>query len=320
MGARGPEEIHCLGALDIIKESVAALRAISSLFFWVAALLATPFSIVVLSQAWITSPVVENWAARIEASALATRGGVWFLPSYRAACFKLVDNLVSHAFQLPFYITLAIPARATISWAVALLYSSRKFHLHSFLRAAALKVCLRAIATYLWICAVMLACTTLILSLLVVVTTFFQALGLSVDILFLIVATICLAFSLLFAHLVIISNLSITISMLEDIQGRAALMKAILILRGRTQVGLLLFIIATAATASIDSLFQYRVVGVPGYKYAIDLSSKLWEMPLLVGMYSFLYLFNSIPSAIFYFTCKSSCCESFDRFFLPENQ
>jgi hypothetical protein len=43
-----------------------------------------------------------------------------------------------------------------------------------------------------------------------------------------------------------------------------------------------------------------------------DGSSRLWEGPLLVLMYLFVTLIDSMMSAVFYFTCRSSNLDFLD--------
>uniref|UniRef100_A0A7N0ZRD9 Uncharacterized protein n=1 Tax=Kalanchoe fedtschenkoi TaxID=63787 RepID=A0A7N0ZRD9_KALFE len=53
--------------------------------------------------------------------------------------------------------------------------------------------------------------------------------------------------------------------------------------------------------AFVEELFEHRVNTV---SYG-DGSSRLWEGPLLVMMYSLVVLVDSMMNAVFYFSCRS---------------
>lgn len=71
-------------------------------------------------------------------------------------------------------------------------------------------------------------------------------------------------------------------------------------------MGILIFLGSTIGMAFIDGLFEHRVKTL---SYG-DGSSRIWEGPLLVIMYSFVVLIDSMMSAVFYFSCISSNVEA----------
>uniref|UniRef100_J3MML5 Uncharacterized protein n=2 Tax=Oryza brachyantha TaxID=4533 RepID=J3MML5_ORYBR len=118
-----------------------------------------------------------------------------------------------------------------------------------------------------------------------------------------------LAFSVAYAHTIIVCNLGGVISVLEDIAGVNALRRSVQLMRGQTHVGLLIFLGSTIGLAFVEGLFEHRVKTL---SYG-DGSSRLWEGPLLVLMYSFVMLIDSMMSVVFYFTCRSSNLEILDE-------
>ncbi|EAZ04574.1 hypothetical protein OsI_26726 [Oryza sativa Indica Group] len=117
-----------------------------------------------------------------------------------------------------------------------------------------------------------------------------------------------LAFSVAYAHTIIVCNLGGVIAVLEDIAGVSALRRSVQLMRGQTHVGLLIFLGSTIGLAFVEGLFEHRVKTL---SYG-DGSSRLWEGPLLVLMYSFVMLIDSMMSVVFYFTCRSSSMEILD--------
>ncbi|CAN1152706.1 hypothetical protein LINPERHAP2_LOCUS18927 [Linum perenne] len=107
-------------------------------------------------------------------------------------------------------------------------------------------------------------------------------------------------------HIVLCSSAStlyiaVVISVLEDVSGPQALLRSSALIRGQTQVGLLIYLGSTIGTAFVEGLFEHRVKTL---SYG-DGSSRLWEGPLLVVMYSFVVLVDMMMSAVFYYSCKS---------------
>ena len=66
-------------------------------------------------------------------------------------------------------------------------------------------------------------------------------------------------------------------SIMEDCRGLTALFRSMYLIKGRTQVGLMIILGTTIGTAFVESLYEHRM------KYG-DVYSKIWEGPLLVIM------------------------------------
>lgn len=95
-----------------------------------------------------------------------------------------------------------------------------------------------------------------------------------------------------YAHTIIVCNLATMISVLEDLSGPLALLRSVHLIKGQTQAGLLMFLGSTIGMAFVEGLFEHRVKDC-----------------LLIMMYSFVVLVDSMMSAVFYFTCRSSSME-----------
>uniref|UniRef100_A0A803MNJ5 Uncharacterized protein n=1 Tax=Chenopodium quinoa TaxID=63459 RepID=A0A803MNJ5_CHEQI len=110
-----------------------------------------------------------------------------------------------------------------------------------------------------------------------------------------------LVFSVVFANVIILCNVAVVISVLEDASGPQALLRSFVLIRGQTQVGLLMYLVSTIGMAFVQGLFEHRVKTL---SYG-DGSSRIWEGPLLVIMYSFVVLIDYMMTAVFYFSCRS---------------
>ncbi|KAL7222742.1 hypothetical protein ACSBR1_024444 [Camellia fascicularis] len=117
---------------------------------------------------------------------------------------------------------------------------------------------------------------------------------------------VVLVFSVMFANAIIICNIAIVISVLEDVSGPQALLRSSLFIRGQTQVGLWIFLGSTIGLAFVEGLFEHRVKTL---SYG-DGSSRLWEGPILVLLYSLVVHIDSMMTAVFFFSCRSYSMEA----------
>ncbi|KAI3763660.1 hypothetical protein L2E82_13654 [Cichorium intybus] len=116
------------------------------------------------------------------------------------------------------------------------------------------------------------------------------------------IAVVIFVFFLVFlAHTIIICDLSMVISVLEDVSGSQALLRSSVLIRGQTRIGLITFIGSTIGMVFVKGLFEHRVKSL-SYR---DGSSKFWEEPVMVLMYSFVVLIDFMMSTVFYISCRS---------------
>jgi hypothetical protein len=148
---------------------------------------------------------------------------------------------------------------------------------------------------------VVVGCVALFLIVLLAVCNTCSIFGFSPQLIIYAAMVVGLIFSVVFANAIIICNIAIVICVLEDVSGPEALVQSGALIRGQTQVGLLIFLGSTIGMAFVEGLFEHRVKTL---SYG-DGSSRIWEGPLLVVMYSFVVLIDSMMSAVFYFSCRS---------------
>lgn len=110
----------------------------------------------------------------------------------------------------------------------------------------------------------------------------------------------------MFANVIIICNTTIVISILEDVSGPRAFVRANDLIKGQTQVGLLIFLGSTIGLTFVVGLFEHRLK-ILSYG---DGASRVWEGPLLVVMYSFVVFVDTMMNAVFYFSCISYSMEA----------
>ncbi|CAA6657440.1 unnamed protein product [Spirodela intermedia] len=178
-----------------------------SVFTAILALLICPVSAALLSDAFFSRTFVGALSRRLMIVAVST--GLPLTHFVRQACHHLAGTLLSAVSCFPLLITFLLLARASIAYSVACCYAGKKILVSEFLALLRGKW-RRLVSTYLW--------------------AFYPAL------------LAVLAFSIVYAHTIIVCNLASVISVLEDKSGLEALLRSICLVRGQTQAGLMIFL------------------------------------------------------------------------------
>ncbi|CDP00381.1 unnamed protein product [Coffea canephora] len=290
-------------ALEILRETVRILRYNSTGFVAILALLICPVSAVVLSNVLVDQSIVKQLTIRL--LLVAKSSGLPLSPFIRQSCQKFAEMAVAATMCFPLYITLSLLSKAAVVYSVDCTYSRKRFDSSKFY-VIVRKIWRRIVVTYFWVCVVIVSCITLFCVLLVAVSSTFSVMGFPSDLILYPAMVLGLIFSIILANSTIICNIAIVISVLEDVSGPQALLRSSSLVKGQTQVGLLIFLGSTIGMAMVEGLFEHRVKTL---SYG-DGSSRIWEGPLLVIMYSFVVLIDSMMSAVFYFSCKSYSTEA----------
>ncbi|KAL1551086.1 hypothetical protein AAHA92_18972 [Salvia divinorum] len=301
--SRSNHQFHSMGALDILRETVWILRFNSGGFMAIVAVLICPVSAVLLSNVLVDQSLVKRLSFRL--LLVAKSSGLPLKPFVKQSCHRMAEMVISAAMCFPLFVTLLLLSKAAVVHTVDCTYSRKKFDASKFYGIIC-KIWKRIVTTYLWGCLVMSGCLTFFIVLLVVVSCVFLIMGFPSDLILYPAMVVGLIFSIIFANAIIICNTAIVISVLEDVAGPQAVLRSSSLIKGQTQVGLLIFLGSTIGMAFVEGLFEHRVKTL---SYG-DGSSRLWEGPLLVVMYSFVVMIDSMMSTVFYFSCKSYRLES----------
>lgn len=296
------QQFDSMNALEILRETIRILRYNSTCFLVIALLLICPVSAVILPNVLVDKTFLKRLTVRL--MLVARSSGLPLSSLVKQSCQRLAEMILSAVFSFPLHITFSLLSKAAVVYSVDCNYARKKFDASKFFAIIG-KIWRRLISTYIWVCMVVAGCLALFLVLLVAVCNVFAVLSFSSDMEIYPAMVVGFIFSIIFANVIIICNLAIVISVLEDVSGPQALLRSSVIIQGQTQVGLLIFLGSTIGLAFVEGLFEHRVKTL---SYG-DGSSRLWEGPLLVIMYSFVVLIDSMMSAVFYFSCRSSSME-----------
>ncbi|VFQ86652.1 unnamed protein product [Cuscuta campestris] len=119
--------------------------------------------------------------------------------------------------------------------------------------------------------------------------------------------------SIVLANAFIICNLALVISGTETTGGFVSILKACVLIKGRTATALLLAVPINMALAAVEALFQYRVVRVHHLHAESGISSVALEGMFIAYMYATLLVLDTILACFFLRNCQEVCHIGHDR-------
>ncbi|XP_004516573.1 uncharacterized protein [Cicer arietinum] len=295
--------IQSMNALDILRETIRILRFNSWGFMIITVLLICPVSAVLLSNVLVDESIVKNLTIRL--MLVAETSGLPLRPMIKQSCQRFAETVTASAMCFPLYATLLLLSKTAVVYSVDCTYSRKKFDSSKFCVIVS-KFWRKILSTYMWACTIVVGCITMFCVFLVAFCSALAVLGFSPNVVVYAALMVGLVFSVIFANAIIICNIALVISVLEDVSGAQAMLQSSILIKGQTQVGLLIYLGSTIGMAFVEGLFEHRVKTL---SYG-DGSSRMWEGPLLVIMYSFVVLIDSMMSAVFYFSCRSFSVEN----------
>ncbi|KAF6171766.1 hypothetical protein GIB67_007287 [Kingdonia uniflora] len=249
-------------------------------------LLILPFSIaILLSQSVLPFEIIEFRLSSLFDSA----GFPPNSPFFSFLSLKLSETLSSSVLTLPFAISFFLFAKSSIIHALSDQKTSfsSTLSLHSPL-----------LITHLWNSLLMISANSAAFSLFFLAfnlvpstpnSTFFLTIGGAV------------LYSVIVANALMISNLALIVSGMENSSGYLAILKACVLIKGKASTALILALPLNLCLAATEALFQYRVS-----RNRNPCNSLLVFEGLLIGyLYSILLVLDTIVGCMFYNNCKS---------------
>lgn len=112
-------------------------------------------------------------------------------------------------------------------------------------------------------------------------------------------------YSIIVANALIICNLALILSGMELSGGFISILKACVMIRGRTSIALSLALPVNMALAGIEALFQFRVVkAYSDSGMNKPTSSMVLEGLFIAYLYSILIIIDAISGCVFFRSCK----------------
>ncbi|KAH1248632.1 hypothetical protein AAZX31_05G023900 [Glycine max] len=267
-----------------------------------AAFLAFPFSAsILLSQALVPSP--SSLLPQIY-SRLRTLFDAAGFPSshlFTILNLKVSQTITSSILALPFTLTFLLIAKASIIQAL-------NHHKPTFPPSfkSILSLYKPLLHTYFCNCFLILSANATAFGLMFLAFSFIERLGYSspTGLTLFISVTGAILFSVILANALVICSMALALSGMEGHGGYLAILKACLLLRGRTSMALFLALPVNVALAAIEALFQFRVVR-PYHIAGIARPCVALEGIFIAYLYSIFIILDTIVSCIFYKSLKT---------------
>ncbi|KAL0416325.1 UNVERIFIED_CONTAM: hypothetical protein Slati_3464400 [Sesamum latifolium] len=287
-------------ASRIMRKSIFTFLQNFQFFTSAPSLLAVPFAVsALLSQPVVSSsslfPLVHG---RLRSVFLAAG----FPPSselFAILNLKLSQTVLSFLIVLPFTLSFLLLAKASV---VRALEHPKTPQRHAFFSWIMIfnPLFITQLCNSLFILSVNATCFCL----LVISFNLFDVLGLSSHgPLLLLSATGAIIYSIILANAYIICNLALLVSGVERRGGFNSILKACVLIRGRTGTALSLAVPINMSLAAVEALFQYRVVR--GYRRATAPDSSIvLEAMLIAYLYAILLVLDTILGFAFLKSCK----------------
>ncbi|XP_014507329.1 uncharacterized protein LOC106767028 [Vigna radiata var. radiata] len=292
-------EVSC----KILRRSTHSFLRNYHYFTSTAAFLAFPFSAsILLSQA--VAPTPSSLLPQIYTRLRILFDAAGFPSSsqlFTILNLKVSQTITSSILTLPFTLTFLLVAKAFI---IQALNHNKPTFQPSF--SSVLSLYKPLLHTYFCNCFLILSANATTFGLMFLAFSFVERFGYSSPgnlILFMSVAGAVL-FSVILANALVICNMALALSGMEGHGGYFAILKACLLLRGRTSMALFLALPVNVALAAIEALFQFRIVrpyhiaGMAGPCVAL-------EGIFIAYLYSIFIILDTIVSCIFYKSLKT---------------
>ncbi|KAG4930049.1 hypothetical protein AAZX31_17G099900 [Glycine max] len=292
-------EVSC----KILRRSTHSFLQNYHYFTSTAAFLAFPFSAsILLSQALVPSPssLLPQIYSRLRT--LFDAAGFPSSQLFTILNLKVSQTITSSILTLPFTLTFLLIAKASIIQAL-------NHHKPTFPPSfkSILSLYKPLLHTYFCNCFLILSANASAFGLMFSAFSFIERLGYSSSpsglILFMSV-TGAILFSVILANAIVICNMALALSGMEGHGGYLAILKACLLLRGRTSMALFLALPVNVALAAIEALFQFRVVR-PYHVAGITRPCVALEGIFIAYLYSIFIILDTVVSCMFYKSLKT---------------
>ncbi|XP_010538302.1 PREDICTED: uncharacterized protein LOC104812705 [Tarenaya hassleriana] len=289
-----PEELQFLTIPQVLVESISITKRSPRSFYLITLTLIFPLSLAILAHSLFTHPIIVKLDS---------------VDSYNSARARhdWTVLLVIQFCYLIFLFAFSLLSTAAAVFTVASLYTASPVSFSSTIYAIP-KVFKRLFITFLWIALLMFAYNA-------VFFLFLVMLLIAIDMNMLGLAIFAgLVISLLYfgvhVYITALWHLGSVVSVLEPIYGYAAMKKGYELLKGRTQMGMVLVFVYLILCTLIGGVFRSVVVH-GGENHGIW--TRIVIGGSLVGVLVIVNLVGLLIQSVFYYVCKSYHRESIDK-------
>ncbi|KAM1026222.1 hypothetical protein ACFX13_039895 [Malus domestica] len=290
----------------ILRRSVHTFLLNYQYFTSTAALIALPFSAsVLISQALLPSSSALLAAVYNRLHSLFNAAG--FPPSlefFNILNHKLSQTITSSVFTFPFSLTFLLITKSFVIQTLSRHQKPNSSSHPSFLSTISLYTPL--LHTHVYNSFFIISANATVFSILFIAFNVLEGSGFSSpNTLLFLSASGAVLYSIVLANALIICNLALVLSGTQNSGGYLAILKACLLIRGRTSTALSLALPVSLTLAAVEALFQYRLVRACHFTGQLG-SSMAMEGVFIAYLYSILVVLDTTVSFLFLQSCKPS--------------
>ncbi|KAM1679224.1 hypothetical protein TB2_039115 [Malus domestica] len=290
----------------ILRRSVHTFLLNYQYFTSTAALIALPFSAsVLISQALLPSSSALLAAVYNRLHSLFNAAG--FPPSlefFNILNHKLSQTITSSVFTFPFSLTFLLITKSFVIQTLSRHQKPNSSSHPSFLSTISLYTPL--LHTHVYNSFFIISANATVFSILFIAFNVLEGSGFSSpNTLLFLSASGAVLYSIVLANALIICNLALVLSGTQNSGGYLEILKACLLIRGRTSTALSLALPVSLTLAAVEALFQYRLVRACHFTRQLG-SSMAMEGVFIAYLYSILVVLDTTVSFLFLQSCKPS--------------
>ncbi|KAJ0980220.1 hypothetical protein J5N97_008475 [Dioscorea zingiberensis] len=305
-------------ATMIIRRSVNTFLYSYHTFSSIAALLVLPVSVsILLSQALISSSSSSSSSPLLLLTITSRIQSLFDAAGFPSSSLlfsflntKLSETSFSFVFAFPSSITFLVLAKASV---VLTIFEFPRHKVAPPPLSSLLRIYRPVLGTFLLSSLIFISINAAIFSLLFLAFSLVNFLGFSSNnSVFGLSAFGAILYSVILAFTIVICNLAIIVSAVENSSCFLSVLKACMIIRGRISTALILALFSNLMMAAVEALFQYRVIRPYHLNRKFNLA-LVGEGFSIIYMHSILIVLDVILTCMFYKSCKSGEQPNWDR-------
>lgn len=292
-----PEQLQNLSLPSIFKESISIPKRSPQTFYRITLSLILPLSFAILAHSFFTHPILDQ----LHENPSASHASQWTKLLFYQFCY-----LVS-------LLGFSLLSTAAVVFTVASLYTSKQVSFSSIITAMP-SILRRLFVTFMWVFLSMLVYNAVLSFFIVLMLIAFESRN-SVALFLVSVFVLSVFFLVVHVYFSALWHLASVITVLEPIQGLAALKKSYELLKGKIRMAGVLVLGYLLIFGVVSSAFGSIVVDGGAHKdhEGYSVFARIMIGGLLIGVLVVVILVGLLVQSLFYYVCKSYHNERIDK-------
>ncbi|XP_059312074.1 uncharacterized protein LOC132063522 [Lycium ferocissimum] len=292
-----PEQLQNLKLPSLLKESITIPKRSPQTFYRITLSLILPLSFAILAHSFFTHPILNQ----LHENPSASHASQWTKLLFYQFCY------------LVFLLAFSLLSTAAVVFTVASLYTSKQVSFSSIITAIP-SILRRLFITFIWVFLCMLVYNAVLSFFIVLMLIAFESKNSesksSVALFLVSVFVLSVFFLVVHVYLSALWHLASVITVLEPIQGLAAIKKSYELLKGKIRVAAVLVLGYLVIFGVVSSAFGSIVVDGGG-QYGVF--ARVVIGGVLIGVLVVVILVGLLVQSLFYYVCKSYHNERIDK-------